>query len=300
MNKVITVNLGGNAYQLEESAYDALRAYIKNAESALQENPDKEEIIKDLELAIGSKCANYLSSHKTVITLADMESALLEMGPVEGSTDGAHAEPGSSAGKDSVPKRLFRLPKSGVFFGVASGFAAYLNVDVTLVRILFVLLTIFTGGGVILAYILLAIFIPKAETSTEQAQAYGEMPITAQELVNRAKAGYEDFTNSDEWQNWKQELKNKSKEWRHEWKKHEMKERLYKQRMHRKHWEEYTYKHHRSAVGEIFGIACATLALTFAGWLLYHYVPLFHNFFDALHAAWESFMYSLAQVIDQQ
>ena len=29
MNKVITINLGGNAYQLEEGGYDALRAYLE-------------------------------------------------------------------------------------------------------------------------------------------------------------------------------------------------------------------------------------------------------------------------------
>jgi hypothetical protein len=52
MNKVITINLGGTAYQLEEGGYDALRAYLEAAAARLQGNPDREEILSDIEGAI--------------------------------------------------------------------------------------------------------------------------------------------------------------------------------------------------------------------------------------------------------
>ena len=32
MNKVVTINLGGTAYQLEEGGYDALRAYLADVD----------------------------------------------------------------------------------------------------------------------------------------------------------------------------------------------------------------------------------------------------------------------------
>jgi phage shock protein PspC (stress-responsive transcriptional regulator) len=296
MNKVVTINLGGNAYQLEELAYDALRAYIKSAETALADNPDKDEIVKDLELAIATKVTNYLSANKTVVTLEDIEGVLKEMGPVEGAggteSEQTHRE------SSPAPKRLFRLPESGIIFGVCSGVAAYLNIDVTLVRILVVLLTFFTGGGVILVYVVLAICIPKANSPKERAQAFGEMPVTAQELVNRATEGYKNFKDSDEWKNWKEELREQSKHWRQQWKEHKHKERALKRQLHQQYRAEYQYKHHHSPVSEIFGIAVATLALTFLGWFLYHHVPLMHDFFSAIHQAWNSFMYQLAQVID--
>jgi anaerobic ribonucleoside-triphosphate reductase len=38
MNKVITINLDGIAYQLEEGGYDALRAYLETAAARLQGN----------------------------------------------------------------------------------------------------------------------------------------------------------------------------------------------------------------------------------------------------------------------
>ena len=52
MERVVTINLNGNSYQLEEPAYDALRAYMTRAEASLAANPDKAEIVRDLEQAI--------------------------------------------------------------------------------------------------------------------------------------------------------------------------------------------------------------------------------------------------------
>jgi len=47
MQKVITINLNGRAYQLDESAYEALRAYLNAAETQLKDNPDRAEILRD-------------------------------------------------------------------------------------------------------------------------------------------------------------------------------------------------------------------------------------------------------------
>ena len=48
MNRVITINLNGIAYQLEESGYEALRTYLDNAARRLEGNPDKDEIMADI------------------------------------------------------------------------------------------------------------------------------------------------------------------------------------------------------------------------------------------------------------
>ena len=45
MQKVITINLNGNAYQLDEAAFEMLRAYLDRAELELKDNPDRVEII---------------------------------------------------------------------------------------------------------------------------------------------------------------------------------------------------------------------------------------------------------------
>ncbi|RYG75359.1 hypothetical protein EON77_11290, partial [bacterium] len=86
MRKVTTVNLNGNAFQLEESAYERLRAYLDDAGARLRGNPDRAEIVADLEQAIADKCASSLGPHKNVVSDAEIEQILREMGPVEGST----------------------------------------------------------------------------------------------------------------------------------------------------------------------------------------------------------------------
>ena len=84
MQKVITINLNGNAYQLDETAYGLLRTYLDAAELQLKDNPDKAEIISDLEQAIADKCNRVLGARKTVVTTAEMQQIIEEMGRSKG------------------------------------------------------------------------------------------------------------------------------------------------------------------------------------------------------------------------
>jgi phage shock protein C len=56
-------------------------------------------------------------------------------------------------------KILRRLPQQGQIAGVCAGLAEYINLDVTLVRVMFIVLAIMTGGGFILVYILMPIYL---------------------------------------------------------------------------------------------------------------------------------------------
>ena len=89
MRKVTTINLNNNAYQIDEDGYDALRAYLENAARALANNPDREEILADLEQAIADKCRLTLGAHKTVVSGAEIQRILKEMGPVSSGTEDA-------------------------------------------------------------------------------------------------------------------------------------------------------------------------------------------------------------------
>ncbi len=57
-------------------------------------------------------------------------------------------------------KRLYRSRMDRMIAGVAGGLANYFDIDPTIVRVLFVI-TIFIGGGGILAYIILWIVVPE-------------------------------------------------------------------------------------------------------------------------------------------
>ena len=57
-------------------------------------------------------------------------------------------------------KRLYRIENGKMLAGVCGGIAEYFNDDPTLIRLLWVLLSLFVGCGII-AYILCAIIIPR-------------------------------------------------------------------------------------------------------------------------------------------
>ena len=161
MQKVISINLNGNAYQLEESGYNALQAYLTDAERALASNPDRAEIIVDLEGAIADKCQKFLSPHKSVVTSDEVERIVKEMGPIDAAQGQEEAGTESSEGRkqeartEAPPKRLFRNPDGAMIAGVCNGLAGYFAVDVAFVRIGFVLAAILTKGVGMILYVVM-------------------------------------------------------------------------------------------------------------------------------------------------
>src|SRR6201992_3616709 len=222
MNTVIIINLNGNAFHLEESGYQSLRAYLERAQAQLKDNPDQSEIMADLEQAIADKCAHFLQPHKNVLTAAEIEEVLKEMGPVQ-SDSGTEASPNTdeqpradaktASASGPAPKRLYQIREGAMLSGVCTGLAAYLNIDVTIVRIGFVLLTLLTSGIWILVYVVMMLVVPFANTGEEYAAAAGA-PFNAQEVIDRAKKHYAEFKDSKEWRrHWRQQRR----EWRRRW-----------------------------------------------------------------------------------
>jgi phage shock protein PspC (stress-responsive transcriptional regulator) len=240
MNKVITINLGGNAYQLEEGGYDALRAYLESAAAKLQGNPDRDEILSDIERAIAEKFRALLASHKNVVETKEVATVLAEMGSVEvepteaadkgasgaGTASGASGQKRTgekTAESSGTPRRLYRIQEGAMIAGVCNGIAAYVNIDPTLVRLAFVLLTLFWGTG-LLVYVVMAVVVPEARSPEEKAAASG-FPATAQEFIRRAKEGYykamkgfPDRKARREWQRqFKREMRAHADQWRCNW-----------------------------------------------------------------------------------
>jgi len=216
MQKVVHASLHGHAYAIEEQGYEALRAYLERAAASLAGDPDRDEIVADLEQAIGEKCARHLGPHKTVVTTAELLRVLEEMGPVgapgavgpepaspppPGPAAGAAAQAtgtgtgtgtatgtgtGTAAAGDAPPRRLYRILEGAFLGGLCNGLGAYLGVDANVVRAVFVALTLVTHGAWALVYLVLLFVIPAAGTSEERAAARG-LPFSAQALVDEAK-----------------------------------------------------------------------------------------------------------------
>ncbi len=87
--------------------------------------------------------------------------------------------------EDQKVKKLYRDPDTRVIGGVSAGIAAFFGIEVTVVRLLFVLSIFFFGTGVLLYFILWAI-TPEARTLTERMRMQGE-PVTLSNIESNIK-----------------------------------------------------------------------------------------------------------------
>ncbi|MCA9926797.1 MAG: PspC domain-containing protein [Anaerolineales bacterium] len=76
--------------------------------------------------------------------------------------------------------KLVRSQSDRMFFGVAAGIADYVNLDPVIVRLIFVLLAL-SGGPGILIYIILAIVMPEEGAPAAKANVFDEEEIVIKE-----------------------------------------------------------------------------------------------------------------------
>ena len=85
-------------------------------------------------------------------------------------------------------KKLYRSTKDKIIAGVCGGLGEYFNIDSTIIRILFVLLALADGAG-ILIYLVMALIVPKKGGS--------EIKDNAKELAGKTKEIARDWRASE-------------------------------------------------------------------------------------------------------
>jgi phage shock protein PspC (stress-responsive transcriptional regulator) len=151
----VTASLNGVAIPFDHAAFVRLEAYLADAEQTLAGNPDRAEILADLEQAVADQCKRRMRLDQVRVTLAELEPALAEIGSVQ---DPEVAEPVMA----SATRRLEQVSEGAVISGVCQGIARYLKVDVTLVRVIALLLLLVSGGTMIVVYAIMMLLLPYA------------------------------------------------------------------------------------------------------------------------------------------
>jgi phage shock protein PspC (stress-responsive transcriptional regulator) len=162
-----------------------------------------------------------------VVTAGEIAQIVEEMGPVsaggasEHETDSAGAGNARTAGNGKTtgpppPKRLYRITDGAMIAGVCNGLAAFFQVDVTLVRIGFVVAALVTQGVGILGYVVMMFVVPEANTPEERAAA-GGLPFNAREVVDRVKREYAKGSQKwhREWRRHRRHWRQQQREWQH-------------------------------------------------------------------------------------
>ena len=184
----VTVSLNRSTLQFDEAAYVRLEHYLAESASLLEGDPDPQEILSDLEQAVADQCLRRMRSDQAVVTLAELEPALEEIGAVQ--VPGAGTA--SQQTTQDATRPLQQVSEGAVISGVCLGLARYFRLDVTLLRIIAVLLLLGTGGGMILVYLALMLLMPYAPLEPGGAPIRW-LPAKCRRLVEalRSKLGVE-------------------------------------------------------------------------------------------------------------
>lgn len=159
MQRVIGVRLSGHEapIEMDEDAHDKLRHCLNRYEARL--GKDLDEVIRDLEQSIGEKLFDRMGSHRRVANLADVNAVLGEVGALDEEA-GAVPEPDDRLGR----RRLLRIKEGQWIAGVCTGLAAYADVRVDWVRLLFLVLAAGSIGVFLVIYIALVFLLPVIPT----------------------------------------------------------------------------------------------------------------------------------------
>ncbi|MFZ9994328.1 MAG: PspC domain-containing protein [Steroidobacteraceae bacterium] len=212
MKPVVTASLNQQAYFFEQDAFMRLEDYLHDANRVLAHNPDREEILRDLEQAIAERCPARARTASAVITLAELEPILTEMGPVTDPSSAQSQEHSREPGKDSadaehtthtgpadtahthrqhraeyVRPPLEQISEGALLSGVCMGLSRYFGIEVSLIRIAMVVLTLISAGLAIGLYLFLMFLLPYAPVDLD-GTPIRRWPRKIRGWVERARA----------------------------------------------------------------------------------------------------------------
>lgn len=188
MNKTVKISLARTAFIIDEQAYKTLEHYLNTLEQQFRGNSACKEILEEIEQRI-AEIFNEKCTEGSVVTDEIVKDAINTLGS-------ASEIEGDAPKQEKKDKKLFRDTTNSIIGGVFSGFAAYFNFDVSIIRIIAVILTLLISlpthgipfGFIVLAYIALWIIIPEAKTMQERYQMRGEV-FTVENISKKIEKG---------------------------------------------------------------------------------------------------------------
>lgn len=194
MKKTVNINLGGSFFHIDEDAYAKLQRYLDAIKRSLSDPWGSDEILRDIEARIAELFSEKIESSSQVISLKALDEVIAVMGqPEDYMVDEEIFEdtpPKAGKSERAAYKQLFRDIDNKFIGGVSAGLGHYLGIDAVWVRLLWILLTIFSSGTFILVYILFWIIVPAAETTSDKLKMTGQ-PVNISNIEKKFKEGYE-------------------------------------------------------------------------------------------------------------
>jgi len=195
MNKTVNINLANTLFHIDDDAYNKLRRYLESIKRSFAGTTGSDEIIADIEARIAELFLEKMENERQVITHKEVDQVISVMGQPEDymvDEDIFEDEPKKSQTKETTrAKKLYRDIDNKYIGGVCAGLEHYLGVDALWIRLIFVLMAIFTTGFGLIAYILLWILVPEAVTTSQKLDMRGE-PVNISNIERKVKEGFGD------------------------------------------------------------------------------------------------------------
>jgi phage shock protein PspC (stress-responsive transcriptional regulator) len=187
MKITVIINLGGYSFNIDEDAYAELKRYLKNLELHFAGEESSSEILSDIETRMAELFRTKLTGYKQVITIEDVYQVIKVLGTPEDISDN---EGPTARDKFSSPgyHRMYRDTDHRVIGGVCAGMAAYWDIELWLVRLIFFVLAMMGVG--ILIYLILYIVLPEAKTTAEKIEMKGN-PVNIHNIKDSVKKEFD-------------------------------------------------------------------------------------------------------------
>jgi phage shock protein PspC (stress-responsive transcriptional regulator) len=188
MKITVSINIGGWSFNIDEDAYSELKRYLKNLEIHFATEESSSEILSDIESRMAEIFRSRLATYKQVINMDDVHHAISILGTPE---DLSNEEGTSVRDKFASPgyHRMYRDPDHRIIGGVCAGMGSYWNIEPWIVRVIFFILAMMGGLG-ILIYLILYIVLPEARTTSQKIEMKGE-PVNIHNITEAVKKEFD-------------------------------------------------------------------------------------------------------------
>ena len=179
MNKTVSISLAGFSFMIEEQAYEKLNKYLHALRNSLEKD-EADEVMYDIEIRIAEIFRENLDKRE-VVNSDDVEKVIAQLGTPEAIEGQSEENTERENPQEKTRKELFRDMKKGKIAGVCAGLAQYIGLDIALMRIAWIVLCICSVGFSVVAYIILWVAVPEAETASDFLKMQGK-PINFDSL----------------------------------------------------------------------------------------------------------------------
>ena len=199
MKPTININLAGYPFTIDDDAYRMLKDYLYTIRYAFDTQEDTEDLATDIESRIAEILLEKNGGNTRIVTIDEISKVIerigkpsdfIEIEETINNKEGKSTEEVKLKEERLSPppyepnrnfngpfrKKLYRDPQNSMLGGVCAGLSYYLNIDVTIVRLLTVILFFLSATTVGIAYVVLWIVVPEAVTPLQKMQMLGLEP----------------------------------------------------------------------------------------------------------------------------